>query len=399
MITLAEYLFENINGIMEDSETALQTMIISFDEPEGTSAVSWVNECGLLKDGQIKLGKNGYITLEQLQQLYIYAEHNNKPCPMIGNYHGKRGDFVFRRWVGVGEAAEIFDNIIDLDKSGGRYKGLHNTNMKEDGKWFPSTEDMESVIAFAWNKKNNFFESDSDNILYVTGKEPITDSKAEQLMAYYAGNQESVDHMIEPIPVNCGKLRKLPDGSPVTKEWEEAGHYSRKPDASPKTDIISENNYRISLKKAGGSQLMSGFESESRATLVTVAKKFSQDIQDKVNHLFDEPWTAKLTKSDKEAREQGAEKNRSLTLIVKELFEDANFKKAVLMEAATGRIKFGENASSCADYVLVWDDVKQVNNKCYKIESYVDHCMSSAKPIIAYKTSGKTSTSLRVITN
>lgn len=397
MKSLTKYLTE-VCSVYEAKDKALQTMILSYNDHEGTNVVNWIRENNLLKNDKIQLGKNGFITLEQLQQLYIYAERNNKPCPMIGNYHGNAGDFVFRRWVGVGESVDILEDIIDINKSGGIYKGLHNTNMKEDGKWFPSAEDMESVISYAWNKKKNFFTSDSENILYVTGKDPISDSKSEQLMAYYAGNQDAIDHITDAIPDNCGKLRKLPDGSPSTKEWAEAGKYSRKPDETPKTDIISDNGMRISLKKSGGSQLMSGFESESRATLTLVSKQFGEDIQQKVESLFTEPWAAKLTKDDKEAREKGSIKNRELTEIVKELFSDAKFKKAVLMEAATGELKFGKNADSCAEYVFVWNDVKAMDNKWYKIESYVDHCMPTANPIVAYKTAGKTSTSLRVIT-
>jgi hypothetical protein len=91
--------------------------------------------------------------------------------------------------------------------------------------------------------------------------------------------------------------------------------------------------------------------------------------------------------------------NYDLSAQLQELFKNETFRKAVFTEAATGRLKFGENSPACADCVLVWDDVSA--NKCdfYEIDDYVDHVECSASATINIKSSNdKSSTALRIIT-
>lgn len=387
-----------------ESSNALQIMLISYNENEGTDAESWAKESGVVIDNKIALGKNGFITLKQLENLYKYAEQNNKPCPMIGNYRGKLGHFVFRRWVGAAcdQDDALLPDVVDISIPSGRYRGLHNTNMKEDGRWFPSSEDMESIISYAWNKSNNLIDDDIENIKYVTSYTPEPNSKAEQLMAYYAGNQASIDKMLDAIPDNCKALRKLATNEAIVQpSWNKYGEYGgKRPDRTPKTDIISDN-YRVSLKKAGGSQLMSGLQHEAMATLIAVADqlKSSAKIKATINKIFKQPWASRVDSKNKEEIKKIQELNRNLTTQLQTLFNNKTFRKAVFIEAATGRLKFGENSRACADHVLVWDDTNASKCEFLKIDDYVDRIEESASTLINIKSANdKASTALRIIT-
>lgn len=393
-MTLQEYIVE--------AGSAVMTPLTSF-KGEGESAFVWFNKNGLVKDGKIYCGKSKdiYFTLDEIEELYKYAEENNKSCPIIANYQGRTGKFVFRRWVGADdESVNIFDNIDIRDQKGSPYMGLHNTNMKDEGHWFPSPEDYEYIIAYAYNKVNNFFTNDAENMLYVSGKPIAAGAKTEQLMLHYSNNKNEIDNIVSQMPSNLGRIKKLPtEKTSSLKEWEEAGHYLSRINKTPKTDLITEKGYKISLKKAGGSQLMSGFECESRATLSLCARKLgNSEIIDEVESLFKEEWARKLTKHDKDKREAARLKNSDLTTIIRNLFKNKDFKRAVMYEAASGEMKFGKNSDSCANYVFVWNEVKKSDNKFYTIDEYIDHIFDSATPTIAFKTADKTSTSLRIIT-
>lgn len=390
--------------ICNETSNALQIMLISYNDNEGTDVESWAKESGIVINNKIELGKNGFITLKQLENLYKYAEQNNKPCPMIGNYKGKLGYFVFRRWVGAAcdQDDALLPDVIDISMPSGRYKGLHNTNMKEDGRWFPSSEDMESIISYAWNKSRNLIDDDIENIKYVTSYTPEPNSKAEQLMAYYAGNQASIDKMLNAIPDNCKSLRKLATNEAVVQQsWNKYGEYGdKRPDRTPKTDIISDN-YRISLKKAGGSQLMSGLQHEAMATLIAVASqlKSSNKIKVLINKMFAQPWASRVDSKNKEEIKKIQEFNRDLTAQLQTLFNNKTFRKAVFTEAATGRLKFGENSRACADHVLIWDDVNAGKCEFFKIDDYVNHVEKNASTLINIKSANdKASTALRIIT-
>lgn len=385
-----------------EADSTVMTPLTSFDK-EDKSALVWFNKHGLVKDGKIYCGrtKDIYFTLDEIEELYKYAIENNKSCPIIANYRGQAGKFVFRRWVGADdEAANIFDNIDIRDQKGSPYMGLHNTNMRDEGHWFPSPEDYEYIIAYAYNKVNNLFTNDAENMLYVSGKPVTAGSKTEQLMLHYSNNKNEIDNIVSQIPSDLGRIKKLPtEKTSSLEEWKEAGHYLNSINKTPKTDLITEKGYKISLKKAGGSQLMSGFECESRATLSLCARKLGDmKILEEVESLFKEEWASKLTKHDTDKREVAKLKNSDLTAIIKNLFKNKDFKRAVMHEAASGEMKFGKNSNSCANYVFVWNEVKRSDNKFYKIDEYIDHVFSSATPIIAFKTADKTSTSLRITT-
>ena len=98
------------------------------------------------------------ISLEDVKHIYDIAAEYNKTAPFVGRYKSNKV-FAMRRWVDskLDEWRERSgNNTIQSEwfwtKIPGVYAGPHNTNLKEDGSYNPSAEDMESVVAFAVNK-------------------------------------------------------------------------------------------------------------------------------------------------------------------------------------------------------------------------------------------------------
>jgi hypothetical protein len=90
--------------------------------------------------------------------------------------------------------------------------------------------------------------------------------------------------------------------------------------------------------------------------------------------------------------------NKELTLKLNEIITNPaniDFKRAVMLEAATGEKKFGKNSLASANYIFVWDDLKDYN-KLYKIEDYVESKLNSAKFTIGFKTASEIGVALRI---
>lgn len=335
----------------------------------------------------------------------IYSQSENHPCPIVANYKRKPGHFVFRRWVA--KLADQLD-IIDLCKKASPYQGLHNTRLKEDGKYIPSATDYEYIIAYSHNK-NALNEIDDENIEYVTGRKLNNNFKLEQLMLFYSQNEESCKRIVEPLKGINKKFKKLSTLYNTTDAWKEMGQYTRSPNRTPKTDIISEDGkYRISVKKFEGSQLMSGSEQETRATLLSCIDYINnEDDKLLLKSIFKNGWykprkdgltiSQKRLAGDEEisnAQKNIDDINFKLNKIIS---NNPEFKMAVLREAATGENKFGKDSYSTANYILVWDDVKN-NNKLYTIDEYLNHCYNFIRFCLSYKTANDSSfLSFRII--
>lgn len=124
------------------------------------------------KDKQDSLKKLN-LGLQDIKAIYDIAKKHNKISPIIAHYKSKKV-FVFRRWIDnyLNEWQSITHNSHITDSwfwtpVHGIYAGPHNTNLKESGVYTPSAEDMESIIAFAFNKITNQNYDDYDNIKYV----------------------------------------------------------------------------------------------------------------------------------------------------------------------------------------------------------------------------------------
>jgi hypothetical protein len=318
------------------------------------------------------------LTEGMIREIYDIAVKNNQSCPIVGNYGNKPGQFAFRRWVD--KYADELGIEFNLEKTTGYYKGLHNTNLKENGKFFPNAADDESIIAFLHNKwQVNKDLTDGENIEYVTKKTLETGTKQEQLVLHCLQYQN--DHTdgtdtekgiestlnregyISGLSSDIGMLSKLPFTDNISAEWLTVGQYPGSASKTPKTDIISDDGkYRISVKKRGGSQLMSGGQSETRATLYFAARKCEPDgvgpIHDGLNELFQNYPDAINDVNDEHAQEKKAAMNKCED-ILEELTKNMEFRKAIVAESATGVGKFGPDAKSTANYVYIYDREKK----------------------------------------
>ena len=382
--SLKEIAVDIIDYIYEASSESF--IINSYED-----AIVFFEKYKLFDNKQIIKSK---LSKDDLQKMYETADKQNMPRPIIGNYQRKPGTFVFRRWV-----ASINDELdIDVYKNTGPYKGLHNTKLREDGKYFPSAEDFEYVIAYSHNK-NIMNYPDPDNIEFVSKKQMESNSKLEQIMEFYIQSEESVKRMSEPLKNIKSKFYKLPSINTTSKEWSTLGRYSvygKNPCKVPKTDIISENGkYKLSLKKSGNSQLMSGGECESRATLMACIDYIkTEDDKNMLRDLLQNNWykpvkdgrtiSQKMKDNDPDTLKAKADMKQMTSKLNEILSRNPEFKRAVMYEAATGEIKFGKKSNASANYILIWNDIKS-DNHLYTVNEYIDSHVNTAKFSFEFK--------------
>lgn len=412
MIQLSQYLNESVNGIFEGAADR-------HLEPDCDNFINYLrSSCAKYVDGDKLKLSGGFISFDEIRAMYDYYNEKHKPCPVVVEYNGP-GTFAFRRWV----EKELADNFKNYDilhgKIGKPYYGSHNTKLKEDGHWFPSAGDMECLICFAYNLRKDSgarqFEDSLKGMAFAEdGKGTHVNTKTQLMLGYYADNADDFEDIVKVMPPNMGTMHKLPNikGS-VTNEWIELGEFKTRNGVlnnTPKTDIISDNGkYRVSLKKSGrgkkGAQLMSGKECESLATIKVAMRDIDDpELQRIANRIFSISWGSNLSKrGDAEYTNKRAvmrENNEKLTSLIRKLSADPSFKKAIMMEAATGKVKFGKNAPSTATTMLVWDDESKGGSQFYDdIETYIDEHVSSADFNISLKTVGEgtTFTALRIV--
>ena len=213
-----------------------------------------------------------------------------------------------------------------------------------DGNPTPSGEDWEALIAVAVNDKQEGAEWD----------------RAEKFWANYGEDA-----------IKVGELFKKQLG---VKKLEQYGASSAKlnsnwkgKNTTPKTDLLGDGKKRkISLKKAGGSQLMSGKKEETISTFESAMGMMGESSPRKVKGVIDnlqkkmgemnEKGTIgaleKLRDSGKPltpAQKKSIEQMEGLQFTAKELtsemdslFENLEFKQYFCFEAATGVGKFAE---------------------------------------------------------
>lgn len=91
-------------------------------------------------------------------------------------------------------------------------------------------------------------------------------------------------------PLANAKLQALPGKQPVTRKWIKLGfydEYNAMPSGVPKTDIIG-GNFHVSVKKKGGSQLMSGTVCETLATINAALLNTANELNDQLISLQDQ---------------------------------------------------------------------------------------------------------------
>ena len=210
-------------------------------------------------------------------------------------------------------------------------------------------------------------------------------------------------------------------GGKVSKEWSKWGGKN----ATPKTDIMS-GKKRISLKKTGGSQVMSAKAPEGIATFNAASKMMGKNapketakiidfMQNETMDLTGSGYKGSVTDLEKELETSkgNPQKMKNLkpfkdeldatrknigtltTKIVKVFNDNPTFKKHFVFEAATGQVKFGDTSPSRADVMVEFDDAKGKITHNYSLKSVdeadVQTLTNLYKFYAAFKSAGKSS--------
>jgi len=369
---LRDYIFEtSING--------LKYLIMDFESSEDETLMSGSQFYDVSK----KLQKT--ISKEDLKKIFQYAkDHKNlkeikaRPEPLVANYGNKHLDFAFRRWVK--------DAILDLNIIIHGSKNIyHNTNLKGNGEWVPTAQDMEDVISIGYNNVNKINKISESK-----------DDKIEQIIKYYQDNKDIIDIIVKKIKSGNSPLGKLPTkGIIASEKWKTLGKFEniKNINNTPKTDIISaDHKLKISLKEEGGSQLMSGGYHEALATILCAIEKSKclEEAKELIASL-DIKWLTGFKDIDGIAKIKRNPNHKDYELIknaetngnkVQELLNNliknnSKFEYELLYEAMTGLIKFGESNPASANYILVWNDKTPESSKFYTPEEYIKHLKES----------------------
>ena len=275
---------------------------------------------------------------------------------------------------------------------------LINVILEADNSW---GEIFENVICEAWNSKGTSL-GDYEKEVSRRGLDPIV--VAENIYKSLS------DAKIMDEDETLVKLDNVPD---TTEEWYELGMYTKKPNTTPKTDIIvsSKKGVKISVKEESGARLMSGAINETIATIRVAIREsknkalneFADDIFKKLEGkatrgrikgttaailkklgLREDPSAEPEDESERIIWEIEQAK-RELAALIEEIKKFPDVYRALLHEAITGDVKFGKNNPASANYILTWNDRGECD--VYDIDSYINKFGGSYKIYATYKSS------------
>lgn len=271
-----------------------------------------------------------------------------------------------------------------------------NMIFEADNSW---GEIFENVICEAWNSHGESL-GNYEKECTSRGLDPVTVAKNIY--------KSLSDAKIMDDDETLGKLNNVPD---TTDEWYELGMYTKKPNTTPKTDIIvsSKKGVKISVKEESGARLMSGAINETIATIrVAIRESNNKELKEFADSIFEKlkgkPTRGRikgttagilkklnLRENPNDEPEDESEKiiwnieqaKRELAALIEEIKKFPDVYKALLHEAITGDVKFGENNPASANYILTWD--KKGNCEVYDIDQYIKKFGASYKVYATYK--------------
>ena len=396
--------------------------------------------------------------------LYKLSEQINYGAPVVGEHRGTnraKNRFAFRRWVY--DKSDEWEEMRKLNGVTGRdpidcdrflsykhsrayktgFNEFHKTSLKEDGVHGTkemSAQDFETVIATYYNYMH-CNESDTEHDKDITAEFIMSDqncsqSKAEELLSYIKDKSKTID-------LNCDKLSSLLDGkghgrllkligsrNSTSLAWRKLGDFTSNPMSTPKTDLITEDGkIRISLKKTGGAQAMSGAQNESVATIKTALLMYVNEVgdtdetrllQNELNIFMDKEWGKyQSSKTIKQLKQENNEEILSkfpgfIWPFNKWLNANVNsnkiLKKHLILEALTGKCKFmpygidpsvdqealvdklSETESLSrqeANHIFVWSLDNKEDSYVKSIRDYVDSSIDKARVYVRWKSSGQ----------
>ena len=283
-------------------------------------------------------------------------------------------------------------------KGGLGYKSAYFNHVKESG-GTPSGAQWEELIIFEYNILNGK-DNDSD-IIRTAESFPLHLDIAKSIAKNF-NKKLKENHLISTgkggIPNKISSLYKDSGASNTT----------------PKTDIAGiKFSEKISLKKEGGSQLMSGAKGESIATVRAAlsmmgdhkgfANGLISEMETKMNSLITTETVTSLNKRTKEGEKDEAildfqqkdADNKELSAILENYINTNTkvnelFSQNIVLEASTGNVKFSEGKAAAnllgkfdvSSGAVVVEPITSISDPI--IKKYA----SSVKPYVAFKKGG-----------
>jgi len=271
----------------------------------------------------------------------------------------------------------------------------------------PKGAEFENIICVAYNMKS-----------LNQDKEKAIKSAETSWKPLYDNWMEVGDKIVKnSFSKTTGTMKHFGSGNAtLTSKWDSyfiatTGKPAGGSTKTPKTDMyIGKQN--ISLKKYGGSQLMSGGKAETLATLAAAYDNLPDSVK---NKALDKSWNSITNDIEKEfssfqlpeggrindfkkAIKSGVDddltnwvkerlqKQTDMTKALRELLSTKEVNREVVREAMTGNQKFREQLPK-ATHILKFD--QQGKSNLVEIDGkYVDYVASQTKFNISFKTSG-----------
>jgi hypothetical protein len=237
----------------------------------------------------------------------------------------------------------------------------------------PSGEDWEALIVVGMNANQ--------------GRKWDTGAEWERVKKYWGSYEEPSRKLATEFQKKLGVTQLSQTGSSrasLTSDWSKWGATNK----TPKTDLFA-GNLKISLKKTGGSQLMSGFKEETIATFYAAMKTYSADsktnqniqkvmktIEDKMIKLTQKDTITSINKLKKkdaslltpeelakiEEVNQGQLNAKEINAQLDKLFDDQAFKAHLCFEAATGNTKFGKDSDASSNIMVTFTEDGKIDH-------------------------------------
>ena len=271
----------------------------------------------------------------------------------------------------------------------------------------PRGAEFENIICAAYNMKS-----------LKQDKEQAIQSAETEWKPFYDDWLEVGDSIVKnSFPSPSGTMKHFGSGNaPLTPKWnsyfiQTTGKPAGGSTKTPKTDMYI-GGQRISLKKYGGSQLMSGGKAETLATLGAAYDNLPNNVKSKA---LDESWNKLSSRIEKDfisfklpagkqindfksAIKTGADddltnfvkdalqKQTEMTTALQDLLSTPEVNREVVREAMTGNQKF-KDPLPAATHILKFDE----NGKSTYVkidDKYVDYVASQTSFNISFKTAG-----------
>lgn len=288
-----------------------------------------------------------------------------------------------------------------------------------------NTNEAKEVVSEADNSWGEIFESIICEAYNNKGKVPEKSQYAATVESRGMSPQTLYKNIYDSLKkYKMPHIRKLENANPVTDEWYRLGLYKESgstPNNTPKTDILG-GKFHISVKEGSGARLMSGAVNESIATIRAAIESLNDaDLNKEVNDLFNKLKSvgtrARLSSADLTVgaikkkykgisySNDDLDEDERKVLTIEELKIEFNefvakvnsnkdIREAIIREALTGTVKFGKDSTSCANYILTWEN----DGTChlYTIDEFYNEFGSHYRVKSAFKSSAVTRKGVRV---